>query len=481
MQAWRDDAHAPATLFFTAFESAPPKALDPLLRVSCFGLLPGVHRILFEDGKVQLTLCIGEAPAIGREIDIAADSLLIDHLDLWGGKHIARLCKRGTAVSWHHANPDALAELQQALAEKNIPLFLLTDDPIIAVPKFIELYQASLLITDFSPLRIGRYWRGQIANRVEISMEEVDAHNIVPCWIASPKMEFAAYTIRPKLKKLLPDYNELFPDLEKHDFKFKQSPEIIDADSLLSKLKIDHGVTPVDWLEPGERAAKKKLNSFITNKLINYDQQRNDPNLSAQSDLSPYFHFGQLAPARAVLEVQSAVETDIAEPYLEELIIRRELSDNFCYYQPNYDSVNGFPAWSLKNLAEHKDDEREYIYSLSQFENSQTHDELWNAAQQEMVLTGKMHGYMRMYWAKKILEWTPDSETAMKFAIYLNDKYELDGRDPNGYVGIAWSIGGVHDRAWFSRKIFGKIRYMSYGGAKGKFNIKAYIAKYDNL
>ena len=180
------------------------------------------------------------------------------------------------------------------------------------------------------------------------------------------------------------------------------------------------------------------------------------------------------------LEVQAGqtAEKD-REAFLEELIVRRELSDNFCLYNNHYDSFDGFPSWARVSLDKYKKKPREYVYSLKQFEQAATHDELWNAAQQEMVTRGKMHGYMRMYWAKKILEWTKSPDQAMEIAIYLNDKYELDGRDSNGYTGIAWSIGGVHDRAWNERRVFGKVRYMSYNGCKGKFDVKKYIEDND--
>jgi deoxyribodipyrimidine photo-lyase len=179
--------------------------------------------------------------------------------------------------------------------------------------------------------------------------------------------------------------------------------------------------------------------------------------------------------------MKSDIADHIRSTFLEELIIRRELSDNFCFYNPHYDSFEGFPDWAKRTLNEHRKDRRPYLYSLEQFETAQTHDDLWNAAQMEMVKKGKMHGYMRMYWAKKILEWTPSPETAMEYAVYLNDRYELDGRDPNGYAGVAWSIGGVHDRAWSQRNVFGKIRYMSYNGCKSKFNINAYVEKVKSL
>ena len=200
---------------------------------------------------------------------------------------------------------------------------------------------------------------------------------------------------------------------------------------------------------------------------------RNNPNLDGQSNLSPYLHFGQIAASRVALEVIKSMKD--AGAFLEELIVRRELSDNFCYYNQNYDNLQGFPAWARSTLEEHSRDRREYLYTVEELERGSTHDDLWNAAQLEMVQRGKMHGYMRMYWAKKILEWTESPAEALRAAIYLNDRYELDGRDPNGYVGAAWSIGGVHDRAWKERAIYGKVRYMSYNGSKRKFDVPGYI------
>ena len=204
--------------------------------------------------------------------------------------------------------------------------------------------------------------------------------------------------------------------------------------------------------------------------------------MTGQSDLSPYLHFGQIAPQRVAWEIQqSDAPREAKQAFLEELIVRRELSDNFCWYNPDYDKFSGFPEWARKTLDQHRLDQRDFLYSLEEFEPGRTHDALWNAAQLEMVSRGKMHGYMRMYWAKKILEWTNSPEEALEIAIYLNDRYELDGRDPNGYVGVAWSIGGVHDRAWAERPVFGKIRYMSLAGCKRKFKVDEYIAKVGEL
>jgi deoxyribodipyrimidine photo-lyase len=237
-------------------------------------------------------------------------------------------------------------------------------------------------------------------------------------------------------------------------------------------------ITPGPVLS-GEKAARKMLQEFLQAKLAAYPDKRNDPNEDAQSNLSPYLHFGQIAAQRAALEVEESSAPRLARAaFLEELVVRRELSDNFCFYNPHYDRVAGFPQWAQSTLAAHRRDPRPYLYSRDELERAETHDDLWNAAQLEMVQRGKMHGYLRMYWAKKILEWTESPEQALDIAIYLNDKYELDGRDPNGYTGIAWSIGGVHDRAWGERPVFGKIRYMSYGGSKGKFDVRAYVQKH---
>jgi deoxyribodipyrimidine photo-lyase len=314
-----------------------------------------------------------------------------------------------------------------------------------------------------------------VVERLDIPCDQVDAHNIVPVWAASPKQEYGAYTLRPKIHRALPMYLDEFPRLRRHPFPWPASPTL-DHKALLDTLKLKDAGPPIDWIVPGEKAAQKQLRRFVEDGLADYPEARNDPNQHGQSDLSPYLHSGQLAPQRVALEVRASDAPDEArEAFLEELIVRRELSDNLCFYNAAYDSPAGFPPWAVKTLTEHKRDPRPYVYSLEQLEVGETHDDLWNAAQLEMVNRGKMHGYLRMYWAKKILEWTPSPERAIEIAILLNDRYELDGRDPNGYAGVAWSIGGVHDRPWFERPVFGKIRYVSYGGCKRKFDVAAYV------
>lgn len=375
-----------------------------------------------------------------------------------------------------------LQEVSADLRAKNITFSLLCGSPAAEISKFVKQKSIAVLVTDFDPLRIKRGWKQELAKNLRIPFYEVDAHNVVPCWEASLKREFGAYTLRPKISRRLSEFLDDFPKLKKHPFAMKGKIKALDWKKAAKFLSVDKSVGKVSSPLPGERSAGKVLTSFIKEKLSVYSEQRNDPTRTATSGLSPYLHFGQLAAQRAALEVlKSRGKESSKQAFLEELIVRRELADNFCFYNEQYDSFEGFPDWAKKTLKNHARDKREYVYTTEELEHAHTHDKLWNAAQMQMVKTGKMHGYMRMYWAKKILEWTKNPEDALKTAIYLNDKYELDGRDPNGYVGIAWSIGGVHDRAWGERPIFGKIRYMSYNGCKSKFDVALYIAKSINL
>ncbi len=382
-----------------------------------------------------------------------------------------------------------LRELEESLRALNIGFYLLAGEPGEQLVRFCKRQAAGALVCDFSPLRINRRWKQEVAGKVRVACHEVDAHNIVPCWHVSQKQEYAAYTLRPRIHRVLPEFLTDIPRVRRHPYGSVREVARVDWGAAEKALNVDRAVPEVRWLLPGEAAGRKAMAAFIAEKLVYYGERRNDPALDGQSNLSPYLHFGQIGAQRLALAVSRAGETEEAgreeesssiDNYLEELVVRRELADNFCFYNnAHYDSTEGFPRWARETLALHEADRREYIYSRDDFEEAQTHDPLWNAAQMEMVRRGKMHGYMRMYWAKKILEWTESPREAMATAIYLNDRYSLDGRDPNGYAGIAWSIGGVHDRAWGERPVFGKVRYMSYKGSRSKFDVAAYIAKVD--
>lgn len=364
------------------------------------------------------------------------------------------------------------------LRSLGIRFSLLKGDPVTAIPQYLEEHKACSLVMDFDPLRMRQQWKERIAGKINIPFAEVDAHNIVPCRVASSKQAFGAYTLRPSLNGLLSGFLVEYPALVHAGNPIADDPTF-QADAVLHDLKPDPGVPEQDELKPGEDEAWKHLVRFIEEQLGRYDTEKNDPNLGTTSRLSAYLHFGQLSAQRVALEIIKRVPASPSTAgFLEELIVRRELADNYCFYNPSYDSFEGFPDWSKKTLNQHREDERSYVYSRDQFEEAATHDRLWNAAQSEMLKTGYMHGYMRMYWAKKILEWTVSPEEALETAIYLNDRYQLDGRDPNGYAGCAWSIGGVHDRAWSDRLVYGKIRYMNDKGAARKFDVNKYISKW---
>ncbi|NTW69753.1 MAG: deoxyribodipyrimidine photo-lyase [Chlorobiaceae bacterium] len=371
-----------------------------------------------------------------------------------------------------------LQEVETKLRKLNIPFFLLQGEPESELSRFAIEMKAGVIVTDYSPLKISRKWKNTIGTQLSIPLFEVDTHNIVPCRMASGKQEYAARTFRPKITALLSDFLTCFPELEPLASTTGNSP--VDWESIAYNLEVDHRVAPVKWLNPGEEAAANCLETFLEKRLATYAGQRNDPNSGALSNLSPYLHFGQISAQHIALQaLKSSAPEENRSAFLEELIVRRELSENYCRYNEQYDSAEGFPSWAKESLLKHASDHREYCYTTEEFENALTHERVWNAAQLELVKTGKIHGYMRMYWAKKILEWSESPEQAFKTAIYLNDRYALDGRDPNGYTGVAWSIGGVHDRPWFERPVYGKIRYMNASGCARKFDVSRYIARFE--
>jgi deoxyribodipyrimidine photo-lyase len=369
---------------------------------------------------------------------------------------------------------EGLVDVQKALAKKGIELVIRHQSPELAATELSE--KASIVVVDEGHTLIQRKWRQYAAENIECSLEEVETNLIVPVTEVSDKENYSAGTLRPRINKRLPEYlvpvKHSKPIFSSLDMKFK-SFSIKDVEQALSKLNIDRSVNPVKTFSGGTTQAKSRLKDFIKNKLDDYADLRNDPCLDATSNMSPYLHFGQISPLYIALKV---AESDARgkRAYLEELIVRRELSYNFVYYNNNYDRFSCLPPWAKNTLNFHVRDKREYVYSLEEFEHAQTHDPYWNAAQKEMMITGKMHGYMRMYWGKKILEWTRNPKQSFKIALYLNNKYELDGRDPNGFAGVAWCFG-KHDRAWSEREVFGKIRYMNATGLKRKFDADKYV------
>jgi deoxyribodipyrimidine photo-lyase len=371
-----------------------------------------------------------------------------------------------------------LEETEQTLRTLSIGFLLLRGDPAHEIPACAARLKAGLVVTDFDPLRLKTAWRSALAAALPVPLVEVDAHNIVPARHVSLKQEFGAYTLRPKHRRLCPGFITPMPAITRHPHAWPHASAPVDWAKIRKALRVDPSVGEVSWLTPGAVAGLSLMRRFIREKLDAYPEANRDPTRDGLSNLSPYLHFGQLSAQRFALEVgASSAAQPAKDAFLEELIVRRELADNFCLYNPCYDAPSGFPAWAGKTLSEHAHDPRAYLYSRERLEGADTHDDLWNAAQMQMVATGKMHGYMRMYWAKKILEWTASPAEALQTVIELNDRYELDGRDPSGYAGAAWSIGGTHDRAWGERPVFGKIRYMNYNGCKSKFNVATYVER----
>lgn len=368
-----------------------------------------------------------------------------------------------------------LEETAAALRLDGIPLFALRGEPGREVAAFARAHDAALVVTDFDPLRAKKDWIEDLLNESVQPVLEVDSRNIVPARVATDRREYMAKTIRPRIRRQLHEFLDDFPTLPPHPHPLPGGKDPADIAGLRSGLRAASPARQEFLVQPGEAAGRALLDDFLDHRLRGY-LDRNDPNRDVCSNLSAHLHFGMLSAQRVVLEVMGRkLSGEHVDSFLEELIVRRELSDNFCLHTPDYDRESGFPAWARETLHRHRKDPRPAIYSQEELEGARTHDPLWNAAQTQMVRCGKMHGYLRMYWAKKILEWSPSAEDAMRAAILLNDRYSLDGRDSNGYTGIAWSIGGVHDRGWTERPVFGKIRYMNLAGARRKFDVDRFV------
>lgn len=374
---------------------------------------------------------------------------------------------------------EGLEEVREGLRARGIRFVLLHRSPERAAVDLAA--EAALVVTDRGYLRIQRQWRSHVAANAPCAVVQVESDVVVPAETASPKEEYTAGTLRPKLHRVLKGY--LAPLGERPARKDSLSLRLdVDAQedyaALARSMKIDRTVPPVVSLRGGTAAARARLEAFIAGKLRHYGDRRSDPGLDYASGLSPYLHFGQISPLAVALRVcaEKTVPAAARDAFLEELIVRRELAINFTLYNERYDEYASLPDWARKTLAAHARDRREYLYDEGQWERAETHDPYWNAAQREMVLTGRMHNYMRMYWGKKILEWSPTPEEAFRTALRLNNKYELDGRDPNSFAGVAWCFG-KHDRAWPERKVFGKIRFMNDAGLRRKFDMPAYLEK----
>jgi deoxyribodipyrimidine photo-lyase len=344
---------------------------------------------------------------------------------------------------------------------------------------------AAVVVCDRGYLRHQKAWRADVAARVPCAVVQVEGDVVVPLGLASNRAEPAARTLRPKLQKALQEYLRPLDDaavlVPSLDLQIEGAIDPSDADAALGGLKLDRSVPPVRRFRGGTAEARRRLREFLDARLDGYADGRSEPGAFQCSLLSPYLHFGQISPVEIALAVRDARGGDAdCRAYLEELIVRRELAANFVEFEPRYDDYACLPGWARATLDRHRADPREHAYTVDQLERADTHDRYWNAAMSEMVHTGFMHNYMRMYWAKKILEWTPDPANAFRTTLYLNNKYFLDGRDASSYANVAW-VFGLHDRPWPERPVFGKVRYLNARGLERKFDMARYLRAVDRL
>ena len=380
----------------------------------------------------------------------------------------------------YHFLKQGLPDIAEGTAERGVGFVVRRPTDGDTLEAFIDEVNAAMVVGDENVCREPERWRAALARKLRIPFFTVDADVVVPS-AKFGKSFVLLHHFRPKLHAQLPEFLKPVEEI-KVLHRWKQAPRSYDLRRDITEGfdKLDRSVGPVDTFVGGTKAALKRLREFTETQLADYDEQRNHPETRGTSQMSPYLHYGHISPITIALAVQEAVRHGkatqaIADKYLDELIGWRELSVLFCKHNPNYDNWECAEPWARKTLLAHAGDPRPWTYTLKQLEQSETHDELWNASQRQMVRDGWMHNYMRMYWAKKILEWSPDPATAFRWAVELNDKYELDGRDPNGYSGIAWAMVGKHDRPWFDRPVFGLVRYMSGESTGKKFDSRRYI------
>lgn len=384
----------------------------------------------------------------------------------------------------HHAFMlEGLRETQRALEERGIKMLVRRGSPEKVALEAAK--DAALVVCDRGYLHHQRRWREEVARGARCEVVQVESDVVVPIELASEKRETAARTLRPKIKHHLEDFLVLpeKQEVERSSLGLRcKGLDLTDAEAVLRAMDLDRSVPPVGHLfRGGTKEAGRLLERFLREHLSSYARNRNQPHTDDVSHMSKYLHFGQISPVYVALRVldSGAPEEDVAA-FLEELVVRRELAINFVFYTPDYHRYSSLPEWARRTLAEHRDDEREHIYTRSQLEDAATHDPYWNAAMNELRHTGYMHNHMRMYWGKKILEWTGTPEYAYRTALYLNNRYFLDGRDPNSYANVGW-VFGLHDRGWPEREIFGKVRYMSEGGLRRKTDPDAYVRKVRDL
>jgi deoxyribodipyrimidine photo-lyase len=380
---------------------------------------------------------------------------------------------------------EGLAETRQSLHKRGIKLVVRRGSPDQVALQLAQ--EAVLVVCDVGYLRLQRQWHETVAKEAKQQVLAVESDVVVPVTIASDKQEYAARTLRPSLEKLWPDFLQNLSTTtvktKSLNLSLESDFDVSNPDKVLADMELDREVGRVKNFKGGTTQAQERLTHFLRSALAGYAENRSDPAQDGSSRLSPYLHFGQISPVEIACKVAKASSgsQEDRDAFLEELIVRRELAMNFVYFAADdYDSYQGLPEWARESLQKHRDDNRPQRYTRKQLENADTDDPYWNAAMQEMRFTGYMHNYMRMYWGKKIIEWCNTPEYAWETALYLNNRYFLDGRDPNSYTNIGW-LFGLHDRGWKERDVFGKVRFMNKNGLERKFDMEEYVAKIKEL
>lgn len=375
---------------------------------------------------------------------------------------------------------EGLAELPDAFLERGIGWIGLEGDPTAEIPQLAERLHAAAIVTDLDPIRTGRAWRQHVAGRSTVPLLVVDADTVVPS-ATFPKEEWAPRTIRPKILRAMT--GGVTPSPNPAPRRRSTMRDGIDPLDRLATLPLDRSVGPVRAVRGGAAAARQRLEAFLATRLASYDQRRNDPTVAGTTGLSAYLHFGQISVETVVEQVlarRGDVPDQAIDAFVNEIVVQRELCINFTLRNSDYDRFAGIPDWAKKTLAEHAADPRPARYSRATLDAGETADPLWNACQRQIVRDGYLNNRLRMYWAKQLPLWTETAEEAFEIAVELNDRYFIDGRDPNGYAGIAWSIGGRHDRPFPpKRPILGLVRSMSRNGQRKFFDIDRYIALVD--
>ncbi len=376
---------------------------------------------------------------------------------------------------------DGLAHVRRALIARGVGFVICKSPPHYLVRKLAE--RAALVVCDRGYLRIQRAWRAHLADGLDRRLVQVEGDVVVPLERASPKHEYAARTLRPRIERILDDYLDgpaARPVRRRADhLNIASDVDLDHVPRVLADLKIDAQVGPVKRFIAGEAAARDRLEKFVTQALPRYGELRGKPEAGVASHMSPYLHFGQISPVEIVRAVRRSPPSDSRASYLEELVVRRELAMNHAFYQPTYDVYGGLPDWARKTLDDHAGDPRPHLYTREQFEAAATHDPYWNAAMREMLATGYMHNHLRMYWGKKILHWSASPREAFETTLALNNRWFLDGRDANSFTNVGW-LYGLHDRPWGPQPVFGTVRSMGPNTFK-KFDADAYVRQVHRL